>query len=130
MERAPRDGIMLALACAGSFVVILDATIVSVALPAIRAGLGFSGGALTWVVNAYTLAFAGFLLLGGRLCDEFGVRRIFVLGMSLFTVALARAAGGRDEPAAFPVVQGRDRRPEMVGGLANRRQGTHAASPS
>ncbi|EMD28078.1 DHA2 family efflux MFS transporter permease subunit [Amycolatopsis azurea] len=92
MTRRPGEGAVLALACSGSFVVILDATIVSVALPAIRFGLGFSSGALTWVVNAYTLAFAGFLLLGGRLCDEFGVRRMFVLGMSLFTVA--RLAAG------------------------------------
>ncbi|MEU3763717.1 DHA2 family efflux MFS transporter permease subunit [Amycolatopsis keratiniphila] len=93
-----REGVVLALACAGSFVVILDATIVSVALPSIRFGLGFSAGALAWVVNAYTLAFAGFLLLGGRLCDEFGVRRIFVLGMSLFTVArLAAGLAGSPE---------------------------------
>jgi EmrB/QacA subfamily drug resistance transporter len=89
---------VLALACAGTFVVILDATIVSVALPAIRFGLGFSPGALTWVVNAYTLAFAGFLLLGGRLSDEFGLRRMFVLGMSLFTVArLAAGLAGSPE---------------------------------
>ncbi|KZB86365.1 MFS transporter [Amycolatopsis regifaucium] len=85
------EGAVLALACAGTFVVILDATIVSVALPAIRFGLGFSPSALTWVVNAYTLAFAGFLSLGGRLSDEFGIRRMFVLGMSLFTVARLRA---------------------------------------
>ncbi|WP_410601580.1 MFS transporter [Amycolatopsis sp. lyj-90] len=98
MTRRPGEGAVLALACAGSFVVILDATIVSVALPAIRFGLGFSSGALTWVVNAYTLAFAGFLLLGGRLCDEFGVRRMFVLGMSLFTVArLAAGLAGSPE---------------------------------
>ncbi|AUI62692.1 MFS transporter [Amycolatopsis sp. BJA-103] len=98
MTRRPGEGTVLALACAGSFVVILDATIVSVALPAIRFGLGFSSGALAWVVNAYTLAFAGFLLLGGRLCDEFGVRRMFVLGMSLFTVArLAAGLAGSPE---------------------------------
>ncbi|MFD6067796.1 DHA2 family efflux MFS transporter permease subunit [Amycolatopsis lurida] len=98
MERGPHEGVVLALACAGSFVVILDATIVSVALPAIRFGLGFPDAALTWVVNAYTLVFAGFLLLGGRLCDGFGVRRIFVLGMSLFTVArLAAGLAGSPE---------------------------------
>ena len=83
---------VLALACAGTFVVIMDATIVSVALPEIRAGLGFSAAALPWVVNAYTLAFAGFLMLGGRLSDVFGQRRVFVAGMGLFTVA--RLAGG------------------------------------
>ncbi|MFD5383581.1 MFS transporter [Streptomyces sp. NPDC127074] len=80
------------MACSGSFVVILDATIVSVALPAIRADLGFAPSSLSWVVNAYTLAFAGFLLLGGRLCDLFGQRQMFVVGMSLFT--LARLAAG------------------------------------
>ncbi|MER6991759.1 DHA2 family efflux MFS transporter permease subunit [Saccharopolyspora hirsuta] len=84
--------VVLALACAGAFVVILDATIVSVALPAIRAELGFTDATLPWVVNAYTLAFAGLLLLGGRLSDVIGQRRMFVLGMGLFT--LARAAGG------------------------------------
>ncbi|SEG77829.1 drug resistance transporter, EmrB/QacA subfamily [Saccharopolyspora kobensis] len=85
-------GLLLALACAGSFVVILDATIVSVALPAIRAELGFTDTTLPWVVNAYTLAFAGCLLLGGRLSDVYGQRRMFVLGMGLFT--LARTVGG------------------------------------
>ncbi|MBB5854118.1 DHA2 family efflux MFS transporter permease subunit [Amycolatopsis umgeniensis] len=108
MTRRPGEGAVLALACAGSFVVILDATIVSVALPAVRFGLGFSSGALTWVVNAYTLAFAGFLLLGGRLCDEFGVRRMFVLGMSLFTVARLAAglAGSPETLLAARTVQG------------------------
>ncbi|MEU5847070.1 MFS transporter [Saccharopolyspora shandongensis] len=84
--------VVLSLACAGSFVVVLDATIVSVALPAVRAELGFDPAALSWVVNAYTLAFAGFLLLGGRLADLFGQRAMFVLGMGLFTAA--RLAGG------------------------------------
>ncbi len=79
---------VLALAWAGTFVVIMDATIVSVALPDIRAGLGFSAAALSWVVNAYTLAFAG-LLLGGRLSDVFGQRRVFVAGMGLFVARLA-----------------------------------------
>lgn len=82
----------LTLACAGSFVAIMDATIVSVALPGIRATLGFSPSALTWVVNAYTLAFAGFLLLGGRCADVFGQRRMYLAGTVLFTVA--RLAGG------------------------------------
>lgn len=78
---------ILALACAGSFVVIMDATVVSVAMPDIRAALGFSASSLSWVVNAYTLTFAGFLLLGGRCVDVFGPRRVLVLGMGLFTVA-------------------------------------------
>ncbi|RBQ14091.1 MFS transporter [Spongiactinospora rosea] len=82
----------MALACAGSFVVILDATIVSVALPGIRASLGFSTATLPWVVNAYTLTFAGFLLLGGRCADVFGRRAVWLTGMTIFTVA--RVAGG------------------------------------
>ncbi|MFG3252705.1 MFS transporter [Streptomyces sp. NPDC048172] len=86
------SGYVLALACAGSFVVVMDATIVSVALPDIRTGLGFSPSGLPWVVNAYTLAFAGFLLLGGRLADVFGQRRMYAVGMGLFTVA--RLAAG------------------------------------
>ncbi|WP_240687218.1 DHA2 family efflux MFS transporter permease subunit [Amycolatopsis suaedae] len=100
--------VILLLACAGSFVVILDATIVSVALPPIRAALGLDPETLTWVVNAYTLAFAGFLLLGGRLCDEFGRRRMFVLGLSLFTVArlVAGLAGSAGVLLAARAVQG------------------------
>ncbi|MEV0613100.1 DHA2 family efflux MFS transporter permease subunit [Nonomuraea sp. NPDC050404] len=82
----------LALACAGSFMVILDATIVSVALPDIRSALGFTPATLPWAVNAYTLVFAGLLLLGGRLADAYGRRATFVLGMAVFTVA--RLAGG------------------------------------
>ncbi|WP_246258228.1 DHA2 family efflux MFS transporter permease subunit [Amycolatopsis anabasis] len=92
-DRMPRhERLVLALACLGSFVVILDATIVSVALPDVRTELGFSPAALPWVVNAYTLAFAGFLLLGGRCADVFGRRRVLFAGMSLFT--LASLAGG------------------------------------
>ncbi|MDA3626230.1 DHA2 family efflux MFS transporter permease subunit [Saccharopolyspora sp. WRP15-2] len=87
-----KPAVVLGLACAGSFVVILDATIVSVALPAIRAELGFTDATLPWVVNAYTLTFAGFLLLGGRLSDVFGQRWMYLFGMGLFT--LARTAGG------------------------------------
>ncbi|MEV0322529.1 DHA2 family efflux MFS transporter permease subunit [Streptomyces sp. NPDC050658] len=87
-----RERLVMALACAGSFVVILDATIVSVALPDIRAALGFSSATLPWVVNAYTLAFAGFLLLGGQCADVFGHRVTLLTGMSLFTAA--RVIGG------------------------------------
>ncbi|MEU0938583.1 MFS transporter [Embleya sp. NPDC005971] len=82
-----RERLVLVLACAGTFVVVLDATIVSVALPDIRVDLGYSAAALPWVVNAYTLAFAGFLLLGGRCCDVYGLRRILCLGMAFFTAA-------------------------------------------
>ena len=67
--------------------IVLDTTIVNVALPSIRNDLGFSQTSLAWVVNAYLLTFGGFLLLGGRLADLFGARRLFLSGISLFTVA-------------------------------------------
>src|SRR5258705_8688383 len=67
--------------------VILDISVVNVALPSIRNDLGFSAVDLQWVVNAYTLAFAGFLLLGGRAADLFGRRRMFVVGLGIFTTA-------------------------------------------
>ena len=67
--------------------IVLDTTIVNVALPSIRADLGFSETSLAWVVNAYLLTFGGFLLLGGRLGDLFGQRRMFLIGIALFTIA-------------------------------------------
>ena len=71
----------------GSFMIVLDTTITNVALPSIRADLGFSETSLAWVVNAYMLFFGGFLLLGGRLGDLYGHRRLFLVGIGLFTVA-------------------------------------------
>jgi EmrB/QacA subfamily drug resistance transporter len=85
-------GATLFLACLAQFMVILDVSVVNVALPAIRAGLHFSEQDLQWVVNAYTVTFAGFLLLGGRAADLLGRRRVFVSGLVLF--ALASLAGG------------------------------------
>jgi EmrB/QacA subfamily drug resistance transporter len=82
----------LLLSCLAQFMVILDVSVVNVALPAIRHGLGFSEVDLQWVVNAYTVTFAGFLLLGGRAADLLGRRRVFVSGLMLF--ALASLAGG------------------------------------
>jgi EmrB/QacA subfamily drug resistance transporter len=73
--------------CLGDLMIVLDSTIVNVALPSIRDDLGFSETSLAWVVNAYLLTFGGFLLLGGRLGDLFGHRRLFVYGISLFTAA-------------------------------------------
>ena len=73
--------------CLGSLMIVLDATIVNVALPSIREDLGFSQTSLAWVVNAYLLTFGGFLLLGGRLGDLFGHRRLFLAGITLFTLA-------------------------------------------
>ena len=79
--------LLLVIVCLAQFMVILDVSIVNVALPSIRGSLGFSTTGLQWVVNAYTLTFAGFLLLGGRASDLLGRRRIFLLGIALFTLA-------------------------------------------
>ena len=73
--------------CLGTLMVVLDTTIVNVALPSIRTSLGFSQTSLAWVVNAYMLTFGGFLLLGGRLGDLYGHRRVFLTGIAVFTTA-------------------------------------------
>jgi EmrB/QacA subfamily drug resistance transporter len=77
----------LLVVCLGDLMIVLDVTIVGVALPSIREDLGFSETSLAWVVNAYLLTFGGFLLLGGRLGDLFGHRRLFIVGIALFTSA-------------------------------------------
>jgi len=77
----------LVVLCLGTLMIVLDSTIVNVALPSIADDLGFSQDSLAWVVNAYLLTFGGFLLLGGRLGDLFGQRRLFVGGITFFTVA-------------------------------------------
>lgn len=77
----------LTLLCLGVLMIVLDSTIVNVALPSIRADLGYSETSLVWVVNAYLLTFGGFLLLGGRLGDLYGHRTLFLCGLTLFTVA-------------------------------------------
>src|SRR5260370_10661203 len=77
----------LIVLCLGDLMIVLDTTIVNVALPSIRADLGFSQTSLAWVVNGYLLTFGGFLLLGGRLGDLFGHRRLFLAGIVLFTLA-------------------------------------------
>src|SRR5580704_9079004 len=86
------DGLILAIACVAQFMVVLDVSIVTVALPSIGRDLHYSPTGLQWVVNAYVLTFAGFLLLGGRAADLFGRRRVFLFGLGLFTVA--SLAGG------------------------------------
>ena len=73
--------------CLGTLMIVLDTTIVNVALPSIRSDLGFSQTSLAWVVNAYMLTFGGLLLLGGRLGDLYGHRRLFLIGIALFTLA-------------------------------------------
>jgi len=89
--RAPADErrrwLALTVLCLGVLMIVLDTTIVNVALPSIRQDLAFSETALVWVVNAYMLTFGGFLLLGGRLGDLFGHRRVFLAGIVAFTVA-------------------------------------------
>ena len=87
-----RRWIALALLATAQFVVVLDASIVNVALPTIGEALDFSQSNLAWVVNAYVLTFGGFLLLGGRIADLLGRRRVFMGGLVLF--ALASLAGG------------------------------------
>jgi len=77
----------LLVLCLGDLMIVLDTTIVNVALPSIRVDLGFSQTSLAWVVNAYLLTFGGFLLLGGRLGDLFGHRRLFLIGIGFFTAA-------------------------------------------
>src|SRR4051794_28751524 len=77
----------LVVVCLAQFMVILDATIVNVALPSIQRGLHFSDANLQWVINAYTLMFGGFLLLGGRAADFFGRRRLFIAGVAVFSTA-------------------------------------------
>lgn len=77
----------LGVLCLGQLMIVLDTTIVNVALPSIRTDLGFSEVSLAWVVNAYMLTFGGFLLLGGRLGDLFGHRKLFLSGITLFSIA-------------------------------------------
>jgi EmrB/QacA subfamily drug resistance transporter len=86
-SRATNPWVVLVLICLAQFMVILDATIVNVALPSIQQDLHLSEGSLQWLVNAYTLVFGGFLLLGGRLGDLLGRKRVFLVGLVIFTGA-------------------------------------------
>src|SRR3954454_7753600 len=79
--------VVLVVVCLAQFMVVLDATIVNVALPHIQTSLGFTEASLQWVINAYTLVFAGFLLLGGRAGDLLGRKRLFLVGLVVFTAA-------------------------------------------
>src|SRR4051794_12530864 len=98
----------LIVLCLGDLMIVLDTTIVNVALPSIREDLAFTQTSLVWVVNAYMLTFGGFLLLGGRLGDLFGNRRLFLLGISLFTLASAACglAGSQPMLIAARAIQG------------------------
>lgn len=93
----PRRWKALALLCAAQFIVILDTSIIGVALPAIQADLGFTDEGLSWIFNAYVIAFGGLLLLGGKLADVFGARRIFLAGFGVLT-ASSLLAGLADTP--------------------------------
>src|SRR5438309_187499 len=84
--------LILSVIAFAQFMVVLDATIVNVALPSVQKALHFSVESLQWVVTGYTLSFGGFLLLGGRLADLFGRRLLFIAGLILFS--LASLAGG------------------------------------
>ena len=79
--------IALYVLCVGMLMIVLDGTVVNVALPSIQADLGFSQSSLAWVVNAYLIAFGGLLLLAGRLGDLIGRRRVFLTGLAVFTIA-------------------------------------------
>src|SRR2546425_3984112 len=85
--RSTNRWIALVVLCVGVLMIILDATVVNVALPSIQSDLGFSQSNLAWVVNAYLIAFGGLLLLAGRLGDLVGRRRIFLIGLTIFTAA-------------------------------------------
>jgi EmrB/QacA subfamily drug resistance transporter len=79
--------LVLVIACMAQFMVVLDATVVNIALPSVQRGLHFSPANLQWIVNGYTLVFGGFLLLGGRAADLIGRKRLFLAGVALFSVA-------------------------------------------
>ncbi|WP_189191908.1 MFS transporter [Streptomyces albiflavescens] len=87
VRTAPPMWMVVALACAGQFLVVLDVSVVNVALPSMRTDLALSAPGLQWVVNAYSIAFAGFMLLGGRAGDLYGRKRMFLVGLALFTLA-------------------------------------------
>src|SRR5947209_20524380 len=112
-----RRWIALILLCVAQFVVVLDASIVNVALPSIGRALHFSDQNLPWIVNAYVIAFGGFLLLGGRAADLLGRRRVFMAG--LIVVALASLLAG------FAVNQG-----ELIAARAAQGLGAAIISPS
>jgi len=87
MRLSDKRWLALYILCLGDLMIVLDTTIVNVALPSIKASLQFSDTSLVWVINAYILTFSGFLLLGGRLGDIYGHRRTFLTGLTVFTLA-------------------------------------------
>ena len=125
-ETVVRPGRILALVCAAAFMGVLDLAIVNVALPSIQRDLAVGQGSLQWVVTAYGLTFGGFLLLGGRLADRLGPRRVFVTGLTVFALAslacglastltwLVAARGLQGLGAALTAPSGRELKPEFV----------------
>jgi EmrB/QacA subfamily drug resistance transporter len=89
MRSEPNRWLVLVIVCVAQFMVVLDATVVNVALPSIQTALHFTSADLQWIVNAYTLVFGGFLLLGGRASDLLGRQRLFIAGVVVFTIASA-----------------------------------------
>ncbi len=124
ITRASRDpgrrsqrGVALAIVLGAQLMIILDLTVVNIALPSIARGLHFSAPSLSWVLSAYTLTFGGLLLLGGRAGDILGRRRVFMAGIALFTAAslaggLATSPGVAAGRAGRP---GRGRRDRLAG---------------
>ncbi len=114
MKEAPPEhsikshGLILLVACIAQFMVVLDVSVVNVALPTIQRELRFSDSNLQWIINAYTITFAGFLMLGGRAADIFGRRKIFLIGLSLFTFSslIGGLAHTQSELIAARAVQG------------------------
>src|SRR5215217_3416341 len=113
--------IALYVLCAGMLMIVLDATIVNVALPSIQDDLGFSQSNLAWVVNAYLIAFGGLLLLAGRMGDLIGQRRIFLIGLAVFTGASLLCATAQSQGLLIGArfVQG------IGGALTSRRDPRH-----
>src|SRR5436190_15607461 len=108
METSGRKWLALALLSAVQFMVVLDIAVVNVALPSIKVDLGFSEENLQWVISAYALVFGGFLLLGGRAADLLGRRRLFLVGIAVFTLAsfLAGLAWSEQSLIAARALQG------------------------
>src|SRR3954464_15757485 len=114
-DNAGRAAIGIAIVLSAQLMFILDATVVNVALPKIHVALGFGPASLSWVLSGFTLAFGGLLLLGGRLGDVYGRRRLFLAGVAFFTLAsllggLAQAPGGLSSPPPLSPAGSRRRR--------------------
>lgn len=111
-RRTPRTWAVVLAACVGQFLVVLDVSVVNVALPSMRSDLGLSAAQLQWVLNAYAIAFAGFMLLGGRAADLYGRKRMFLVGLGLFTAAsLVEADSRRRAGSCWPPARRRGSAP-------------------